>query len=80
MSNAPTAVAQRGWELFRATNPRPTLDQVNVALVDEGLEPVSYRTHRHYRRLDQHGLVDYMPINELDVMLKFRGRNNPGAS
>jgi hypothetical protein len=76
MSNASTAVAQRGWEIFRHTEPRPTLDQVNAALEADGLESVSERTHKHYRKLERSGVADYLPINELDTRLKLQRRDH----
>jgi hypothetical protein len=30
--------------------------------------------YRHYRRLTSHHFVEYLPINELDILLKLRLR------
>ena len=70
MGNARTETAKRGWEIYRTSVPRPSLIVINATLNAEGVEAVSDRTWRHYRRLDDHGAKEYMPINELDVRLK----------
>lgn len=70
MSNARTEVAKRGWTLYRATFPRPSLAEINVQLEASGLEPVSARTLRHYKKLDRYQLSEYLPINELDIRTK----------
>lgn len=66
--------------MYRTTVPRPTLEEINAVLAADGLGIVSERTHRHYRKLDRFGLVEYMPINELDTRVKLQGRNNPDDS
>jgi hypothetical protein len=80
VGNARTEVAEHGWEIYRTSSPRPTLIQVNAVLSSEGLEEVSDRMLRHYRKLDRFGVVDYIPINELDIRFKHRHDGAPGAS
>jgi hypothetical protein len=70
MSNARQEVAQYGWEIYRDSAPRPSLDQINERLTEEGLESVSPRTYLHYRKLERNGIQEYLPINELDVRVK----------
>lgn len=72
MPNASTEVAKKGYKLYRAVTPRPSLEEVNARLVANGHGVVSARMHEHYRKLDRHGLEDYLPINEVDV--RFRRR------
>jgi len=64
--------AEVGWSIFRASEPRPTLDVVNEQLAVRALPPVSTRMYDHYHRLARHGFDNYMPINELDMTVKAR--------
>jgi hypothetical protein len=66
--------AKRGWDLYRASDPPLPRATINEQLVAAGLDPVSDRMYRHYRRLTSHRFVDYLPINELDMLLKLRLR------
>jgi hypothetical protein len=76
MSNARTEVAEVGWEVYRTSVPRPSLEEVNAALDSAGLEQVSPRMLRHYKKLDRFDLQKYLPINELDTRAK-RHANGP---
>lgn len=68
MSNAKTEAAGRGWEVYKATNPRPSLVAINEVLLGEGLGQVADRTHKHYRRMERYGyLGPYVTINTFDV-------------
>jgi hypothetical protein len=66
--------AKGGWELYRASDPPLSRATINKQLVAAGLDPVSERMYRHYRRLTSHHFVEYLPINELDILLKLRLR------
>jgi len=66
--------AERGWELYRGSDPPVSRASINDQLRATGLDPVSDRMYRHYRRLSLHCVADYLPINELDVMLKIARR------
>ena len=72
MANCDQTAARRGWEIYCVADAPPTLDHINAQLASEGLNSVSDRMYRHYRRLAFHGFEDYLPINELDVTLKLR--------
>jgi hypothetical protein len=69
--NCNEIAARRGWDLFSSAVPVPTLDQINESLTAAGLGAVSNRMYRHYKVLLHHGYAEYMPINELDVRVKF---------
>ena len=64
--------AEEGWRLFQQADPPPTFETINQQLGDLGLPKVSSRMHDHYRRLKRHGFDRYVPINELDMMIKAR--------
>jgi hypothetical protein len=70
MSNASQKAAVSGWQLFCSAEPAPDLEALNSALASRGLDPVSPRTYKHYRRLSANGFRDYLPINDLDMRLK----------
>lgn len=70
VSNVRTEVAERGFEIYVATTPRPTRDQLNTLLAVEGLEPISDRMYRHYRVMDRRGQTVYLTINEWDIRRK----------
>lgn len=70
--NCSSKVARRGWDIYRATDPPPTIDELNDALAAIGYEEVAPRTYDHYGRLRRHGFVDYVSINEHDVIVKLR--------
>lgn len=74
MGNARSEVARLGYKIYQAVTPRPTRQQVNAALADRELEPISDRTFRHYRVMDRNGQDEYLPINEWDIRRK-RGPN-----
>jgi hypothetical protein len=67
VSNAPRAVARRGFEIYLASNPRPDLDTVNSTLEEQGFSKVAPRTYTHYEKLDRFGQRVYIPINRFDV-------------
>ena len=70
MSNARPEVAEEGWEIYRSTVPRPPLADINERFAREGSGAVSNRMYEHYRKLERNGYRKYMPINELDVLVK----------
>lgn len=70
MSNARPEVAVHGWEIYRSSVPRPSLAEINERLAAEGSGAVSNRMYDHYRKLERNGCRSYMPINELDVLVK----------
>src|ERR1051325_10392093 len=70
MSNASSRSAQAGFEYYIASHETPTREAINLELAARGLDPISARTHDHYRRLERYGFTTYMPINELDVLIK----------
>ena len=77
MSNATPVAAQLGWEVYKTTQPRPSLEQINAVLTAEGLGSVSPRMYEHYRKLERLGQTDYMTINELDLWWR---EERPNAS
>jgi len=70
MTNARTEVAEHGWTLYRTSFPRPSLEEINTQLEAVGMERVSPRMFRHYKKLDRYDLSRYLPINELDIRTK----------
>jgi hypothetical protein len=62
--------AQMGWAMYRAADPRPSIEDINLALGGQGLPTISDRMYDHYRRLERHGYEAYLPINELDMAVK----------
>lgn len=72
MPNCKPTVAARGWQLYRASAPPPSLADLNTMLNALGESAVSARTYKHYRRMEANGFEDYLPINEVDVRLKLR--------
>lgn len=72
MGNARTTTAERGWQILRSTPGVLSRDDLNRALAIEGLEKISARMWDHYRKLQRYGIDHYVPINELDVMVKLR--------
>ena len=71
--------AKRGWEIYKSQDPVPSRDDLNRQLQDECLDSVSVRMYRHYHRLLSNRFDEYMPINELDVLLKLT-RNRAAAA
>lgn len=67
--------ARRGWAVFNAQTPHPSCEDINSELGPAGLPSISDRMYTHYRRLERYGRQDYIPINELDVSVKSRGRD-----
>jgi hypothetical protein len=68
MSNAKKEVAARGWEVYKAADPRPSLVAINEVLLGEGLGQVAPRMHTHYRRMERYGhLGEYITINDFDI-------------
>ena len=63
--------ARRGWDIFTSTTPTPSLEEINEQLASESLS-ISARMYQHYRRLQRFGRRSYVPINELDVVMKGR--------
>jgi hypothetical protein len=74
MFNAPRKATAKGFNLYRSSEPAPTLDEINLTLAAEGLMGVSKRTYDHYHRLVRHGFDHYLPINELDMHVKHSRR------
>jgi hypothetical protein len=72
LTNCEQSVAKRGWDIYRAATPAPSLETINAMLGCSDKGGVSSRTYRHYRRMAFHGFQEYLPINELDVRLKLR--------
>ncbi|MGA8725995.1 MAG: hypothetical protein WB565_13230 [Acidimicrobiales bacterium] len=70
MTNARPEVAVQGWEIYRSTVPRPSLADINERLASESSGAVSNRMYEHYRKLERNGYRKYVPINELDVLVK----------
>ncbi len=70
MPNTSPQAARRGFEIFSAVTPPPSLDEINLQLSKREMPAVSLRTYDHYRRLARHGYSHYVPINELDVAVK----------
>jgi hypothetical protein len=81
VTNCDQQVARRGWQIYQATTPPPSLAAINDVLEGSVHASISPRTYKHYRRMKLHGFEEYLPINELDVRLKLRGRRpDPGQS
>lgn len=62
MANLPTDQARLMWERYRDSKPR--LTQVELGATD--------RMMKHFRALERYGLKQYIPMNELDIRIKFR--------
>jgi hypothetical protein len=62
--------AQMGWSMYKATDPRASIEAINLALGGQDLPPISARMYDHYGRLERHGFTHYVPINELDMWVK----------
>jgi len=72
VTNAKPSAVKRGWDLYRATTPPPSLAELNATLEAIGEGPIRARTYKHYRRMEANGFEEYLPINEVDVRLKLR--------
>jgi hypothetical protein len=70
MANAKPSAVKRGWELYRASTPPPSLSELNATLEAMGEETIRPRTYKHYRRMEANGFEEYLPINEVDMRLK----------
>jgi hypothetical protein len=70
MTVASMRAAEVGWSLYRSDDPRPGLDRINAELGRRELPSISARMYDHYGRLNRHGFVRYVPINELDMHVK----------
>jgi hypothetical protein len=72
MPNASPRAAERGWAIYLSAAPRPTIEEINRRLEEEHLAPppISERTYRHYREMANHGIRDWMRINEFDQWRK----------
>ncbi len=68
--NCHESAAKYGWKLYGSADPPPSLDEINDGLLAAGLDHVSNRMYRHYRRLASNAYDQYVPINELDITLK----------
>ena len=68
MKNATSETAARGFEIWLTLQGEaPTLTRVNAVLKREGREPIHQRSITHYENLFEHGLREYLPINQFDV-------------
>jgi len=68
MRNATREAAARGWDIYKSTNPRPSLVAINEVLLSEGLGQVADRMNRHYQSMDRTGYNGpYISINRWDV-------------
>lgn len=67
MPNASPTDAKAGFEIYRQSGGVTSLENLNRRLVETDHGPVSQRTFRHYRRLVDTGISDYIPINRFDV-------------
>jgi hypothetical protein len=70
MPNASTDACAIGYDLFRthvANGGDITRQQINAHLMRQGVDTISERTFKHYRKLHAHGFGWYVPINRLDV-------------
>lgn len=76
MRNAPREVAELGFEIYMASNPRPALDKINATLEAQGLPKVALRTFKHYKKLDRYGQRTYVTINRFDVNKMKRADTN----
>jgi hypothetical protein len=74
MTNASRASARAGWDEYRSETPAPSLDTINRRLAFKGFDAVSRRTYIHYEKLAKHGYDEYMPVNDLDTLLKLDKR------
>lgn len=72
MSNCHPDTARLGWEIYRNSVSTPSLEVINQELQESANESISDRMYRHYRRLAYHGCTEYLPINELDVLIKIQ--------
>lgn len=59
--------AQAGWQIFKARNFVASKNEINEALLAQGLFPIADRTFRHYHKLKRYGYDRYVPINQLDI-------------
>jgi hypothetical protein len=68
--NASTETAAVGYDIFLVlhANSIITLGAINEALANVGREPIQQRTLTHYFKLLENGIVDYIPINQFDVL------------
>jgi hypothetical protein len=71
--------AEEGWRLFQQADPPVDFEAINRQLENLDLPKVSSRMYDHYRRLKRHGFDRYMPINELDMVIKTRRRERREA-
>lgn len=59
--------AEAGWAIYRDSDFAASLAEINAELTRRGFSKISPRTYRHYGKLQRHGYVRYVPINQLDV-------------
>lgn len=65
---ASTKDLQAGWEIYRNSGFRLSLDEVNDRLQALTFAPISDRAWDHYQRMRRRGFRSYIPINRLDTM------------
>ncbi len=70
MIKAKSKAAQRGFEFYVHSDPRPNRARINEQLAEAGLPAVSERMYDHFGRLARKGCTTYMPINEFDLAVK----------
>lgn len=58
--NAKPRDAQAGWQIYRDSGYRATIDEVNAELVRRGFGIIQVRTYNHYRKLHRYGYQRYV--------------------